>query len=116
MDKEELQAISDTVDILDVECDGATRLCHLLLINRGIRHKTFVGRVEDKSGNVLIGFHLWTVAGEFTIDCRLKQWIKDRDVPNGVFKQSECELVYVGNPVDLDISGCLILSAIYKVR
>lgn len=99
-DREALQELTEVVDALPVECDGATRIVHVLLKDAGVPHEVYWGAVELWEGDS-IPLHWWVKVGMFIIDYRARMWLPDNDdVPHGVFDPTEHpEVEYQGSLV-----------------
>lgn len=105
--KAELIELTRFVDDLPVECDGATRILHLVLTQRRIKHDSFSGPLPNGIP------HCWievdTVDGHFAVDYRLRMWL-GADQPHGVFDRSAAP--YPVWPLDffMNIYGCVALA------
>lgn len=99
-DREALEKLTEVVDTLPVECDGATRIVHVLLKRAGVPHDVYMGIVETWEDEY-IPLHWWIKVNEFIIDYRARMWLSDNDeVPHGVFNpDNHPEVEYTGMKV-----------------
>lgn len=116
----ELKGLTDFVNSLPVECDGASRLIHLALLRAKIEHKVLLGSV-DYLGQVVCP-HVWIEViyddAVIVIDYRVAEWVNlppiVRAPPRGVFLKRDFydRLTYNGSTIWFEISGCLALEKI----
>lgn len=98
-----------------VECDGMTHYLHAILSENGIKHDCYEGWVTHESGAVLL-LHRWIEWEGYTIDYRLRMWIKGDDtVPHGIFKAHDYSTVkYEGEKVELPGYTVAFMEAVSK--
>lgn len=98
-------------DILNLECDGLTRVLSYRLTELRMKHKVMVGHFEY-SGNKAVPIHWWVkLADGRTVDYRAKMWAGDvKEVPHGVFMEADYPAMkYVGEPHDIEVSRKMYL-------
>lgn len=111
MDRSKLFELTQHIDALPVECDGASRLTHLALHRAGIIHQVMMGTV--KHGQMKIPIHWWIQVGKLIIDWRCRMW-SGSAAPHGIFLASEHpDYVYSGKPTSFGLDGCLILESLF---
>lgn len=112
MTSDELRSLTQHVDALPLECDGASRLVHLALTRAGVTHQVMTGKVYSGIDTIL-PIHYWIRVGQFTIDYRARMWMGP-NAPHGVFRQRDCPaFAYIGKPTKFYIEGCLVLEKMF---
>lgn len=82
-----LERMLEKYDSCRLECDGLTRVLHLLLDKQGIRHTVMGGGIHDEIDNDYFSPHFWIELGNGDIvDFRARMWLGDKDhIPHGIF-------------------------------
>lgn len=101
--RERLQELLDPYDDSPTECDGMVRICHTLLVQQGIEHQPMVGVLTRFHQEIKRHFWINLPSGE-CIDYRAKMWLKEENIPHGVFNPQDFpDVTYTGEPVELDV-------------
>lgn len=111
--KDQLVELTKAVDDLPVECDGATRILHLILTQNRVKHDSFSGPLPNGIP------HFWievdTADGRFAVDYRLRMWLGD-DQPHGVFDRSAAPYPQCPLEFHMNIYGCVALAVSLDVE
>lgn len=106
--KEILEQLTRHVASLQIECDGSSRILHLVLLRAHIAHRCMGGIVtyDDQ----FIPVHNWIEVDDldttWIIDYRLYPWLTG-DLPVGVFNpEDHPALVYSGFEAEFSIRSC----------
>ncbi|EEP4004663.1 hypothetical protein HB435_002620 [Salmonella enterica subsp. enterica serovar Stanley] len=80
------------VDSAKLECDGHTLMLSHALTEAKIPHLRLLGKVTVEECDFVLSPHLWLQIDDFTVDYRLRMWIKlfcgpDKasEAPHGIF-------------------------------
>jgi len=113
--KKNLKELTEFIDSVPCECDGASRLIHLRLLRQKVPHVCRVGVViATATDEVAIPIHWWIETDGKIIDYRARMWIGE-DAPHGVFTPESCPaFAYVGEPTEFGLAGCLALEAVLQ--
>lgn len=126
-----VESLLDPYDSCDLECDGMTRVLHVVLTRAKIPHTCMVGSVEafgheaSHGGSTTIPFHLWIILSDGrTVDYRLRMWIKapgagdgGKGIPHGVFRQEDFpDIRYEGETCDLEELPLMVFEVLTQGR
>lgn len=87
--EEKLGSALGRCDLLNLECDGLTRVLSYRLTKEGVRHRVMIGSIRTAKRN--IDPHWWIELPDGrTIDYRARMWLGNDDlIPHGVFKRED---------------------------
>ncbi len=107
--KELLEKLTKHINDLPLECDGASRIAHLVLLRARIAHRCMGGNVTFDTSQ-FIPVHNWIEVDDldttWIIDYRLRPWIEG-ELPTGVFNpEDHPALVYSGFEAEFSIRSC----------
>lgn len=102
-----IRALTEHVDALPVECDGATRLVSLALHEAGIEYSVWNGVIPNGLP------HWWVMLlcqeGLVRVDYRLRMWLGE-NAPHGVFLAVASGGIYsLDVRVAVDLNGARVL-------
>ncbi|MBB6376098.1 hypothetical protein BKA01_003356 [Pseudonocardia eucalypti] len=100
---ERIEALLGSYDSCDLECDGMTRIFSTILLQHGIPHDPYFGRIIYEPSSVEV-VHYWIrLRDGLMVDYRARMWLGDsQDVPHGVFRAEDYEQVrYEGQSIEL---------------
>lgn len=87
-----------------VECDGFIRLVHTALVNAGIEHFCYLGRLESRVSKLEIPIHFWiSLPDGRIIDYKARMWIGEVEtVPHGIFDEAKFpDWAYLGERIEI---------------
>lgn len=111
----QLELLTAFVDDLSLECDGVTRLLHLVLHRENIPHVCHVGYIRNTANNEVYEPHFWIelYQSHLIIDYRLRMWKGETwgnvPVPHGVFSWRGLPYDYTGAPVEFTLAECEVV-------
>lgn len=108
--QKQLTDLTKEHDSLPLECDGLTRVLHLVLLNAGVSYRPMMGWIKIPTGFIP---HYWIEAktsdGHMIVDYRRRVWL-GADANHGVFPvDGEVE----GKIALLEPAGCYALAALH---
>ncbi len=85
-----------------LECDGTVRVLHHMLDNHHVPHYVFLGTLEMDSKIIPVHYWIGLPDGRL-VDYKARMWFGN-SAPNGIFYPKDTTAVYVGTPIEMEVS------------